>query len=129
MVSVRQRLAAPSRGASQAAQNFGILREEKGTCYIPLISRTTISNDAYGLLLTAPWFIVYSGAFIKSVYRGFYVYEINGYCVNRCRQGDPPAGSGLIIVLPYPKKLFRFKGRLVSFRLFANRSLIENLSL
>ena len=29
----------------------------------------------------------------KAYERGFYVYEINGYCVNRCRQGDQPAGS------------------------------------
>jgi len=25
--------------------------------------------------------------------RGFFVQEINGYCVNRCRQGDQPTGG------------------------------------
>jgi hypothetical protein len=33
-------------------------------------------------------------AHLSKVYeRGFYVYEINGYCANRCRQGDQSAGS------------------------------------
>lgn len=45
---------------------------------------------------------------LKTCERGFCVQKIDGYCVNRCRQGDPPDGGGLIAALQRAKHAFQF---------------------